>query len=82
MTVTATLTRSERREDFPVKTLQYLESRLGSLRKVVMELAARLAALDATDSDAYRVEFSHVDRAIREVLRDSSRYAKDLGLGD
>jgi hypothetical protein len=55
------------REDFPIKTMLYVENKLGGIRKAVMAAAARIAATDCANAPVYRVESHHVDRAIEEL---------------
>jgi len=67
-----------RREDFPVATLRYLERRLMRLRRLVMSVAAELAAHSSADSDCYRVETVHIDQALSKLFENFSLYENEL----
>jgi hypothetical protein len=60
----------ERREDFPVESFQHLEVKLQLIRKLVMDLAAEIAAATETNPYSYRVERAHVDHALVTFLLD------------
>jgi hypothetical protein len=60
--------RPARREDFPVDTFQYLEWKLQLFRKLAMSKAAKIAADTNPDANIYRVERTHVDQALGELV--------------
>jgi len=67
-----------KREDFPQKTMQYVETKLAVVRKLLMATAARTAAVESAASPSYRVEFRHVDQAVQELIGDLAARANDL----
>lgn len=63
----------ERYEDFPVRSLQHLEGKVGSLRRLIMTVAAQLASEAAPEQSIYHVEPSHIDRAMQQLFPESHR---------
>ena len=70
----------ERREEFPVECLVHLESKLGKMRKLLMNVAAEIAAQSSPNTKVYRVKRTHIDQATVKLFRDISIYKKDLDL--
>ena len=64
---------SGRREDFPIDSLRYMESKLGEIRRAVMKRAASLAeAATSVDMPTYRVEPEHIDLAFSYFVDNSA----------
>jgi len=62
-------TKQEPREDFPIATLKFVESKLQILRKRIMEKAAEIAKKECSDTaEVYVVTQEHARQAIREVV--------------
>ncbi len=68
-------------EDFPVRSLQYVEGKLSRIRRTLMEIAANIAEQSSTGSD-YRVEPFHVDQALAKLFREFPEFREDLGLAE
>lgn len=69
-----------RREEFPVDTYRHLEGMLQEIRRRIMDRAAQMAAEEQQESDVYRVERKHVDRALVEVVSDTGDCIRATGL--
>lgn len=70
---------SERQEDFPVDTFRHLESRLGRIRRHVMQQAASIAeAATPAEASVYRVEPEHVNLALFHLIENPA--VLDFGL--
>ena len=69
-----------RREDFPVESFRYLEAKLQQLRKLIMDLAAQIAAGKDPDSPVYRVGKEQIDDALSEFLSDQATAESQLGI--
>lgn len=80
-TVTAdTGQESCRREDFPVESFRYLESKLQRVRKLIMDLAAQIAEAKDPSSEAYRVGKEYIDVAFVTFLSNREEAASQLGI--
>jgi len=80
-TVTAdTGQESCRSEDFPVESFRYLESKLQRVRKLIMDLAAQLAAAKDPSSAEYRVDKEYIDVALVKFLSNREKAASQLGI--
>jgi hypothetical protein len=69
-----------RRENFPVESFRYLEAKLQKVRKLIMDLAARIAADKDPDSPVYRVGKEEIDDALSEFLSDQATAESQLGI--
>lgn len=59
----------QRREDFPIDVFRHMESRIGEIRKALMELAAQKASARSPDGGTYQVESGDIDAAWDEILQ-------------
>jgi hypothetical protein len=62
---------AQRHEDFPITTMQYVETKLAAMRTLVMSTAAQIAASDPTAGPVYHVQSCHVDRAVQKLFKDA-----------
>jgi len=69
-----------RREDFPVESFRYMEAKLQRVRKLIMDLAAQIAASKDPSAAEYRVGKEHIDEALSEFLSDRSTAENELGI--
>lgn len=67
-------------EDFPIRSLQYVEGKLSRIRRTLMDIAARIAEQSATNGESYRVEPLHVDQALTKLFHEFPAFRNDIGL--
>ena len=58
----------EKKEDFPIESFKYLEGRLQSLRRRIMNRAAEIAKIESpSENPVFVVQTEHINKAIREI---------------